>query len=382
MSSTETTSYQAEKINTTIPSATPTSSTNEYNYTPIIALSVFLVAVLAFVLAILCLKRRWYMHMCEKRKPRTSSVKMSEGENLIAETLDEGQGKTVSLKNIEAASTTDKYGYASSKTVDDFLEENKEESSRYLKYYKGMDLYFVETEAYKSAKEIFDKNGIVIMTGPPGCGKTIAAIHMILKQGRKWTFRKMQSWKELSYIDKTEHTLVFIDNIFFRTMELQLENWWNEFEKIYTRYFAVNEETNSFRLCIIMTARQNAIERACSYMDKTPPILHDKFVKDVSRLTEAEKDEIFKKQIEFAEKEKNITVHDIDEAFRAKAKKLDGPIGFPLCAHLYVCGREYRKSGERFFIRPIQYLKLQIKDEIKNDKTNRTKSLFFYLFFF
>lgn len=246
-----------------------------------------------------------------------------------------------------------------------------------------MDLYFVETEAYKSAKEIFDKNGIVIMTGPPGCGKTIAAIHMILKQERKWTFRKMQSWEELSYIDKTEHTLVFIDNIFFRrTMELQLENWWNEFEKIYTRYFAVNEETNSFRLCIIMTARQNAIERACSYMDKTPPILHDNFVKDVSRLTEAEKDEIFKKQIEFAEKEKNINVHDIDEAFRAKAKKLDGPIGFPLCAHLYVCGREYRKSGERFFTRPIQYLKLQIKDEIKNDKTNRTKSLFFYLFFF
>lgn len=35
------------------------------------------------------------MHMCEKRKPRTSSVKMSEGENLIAETLDEGQGKTL-----------------------------------------------------------------------------------------------------------------------------------------------------------------------------------------------------------------------------------------------------------------------------------------------
>uniref|UniRef100_A0A8W8JG01 Uncharacterized protein n=1 Tax=Magallana gigas TaxID=29159 RepID=A0A8W8JG01_MAGGI len=166
------------------------------------------------------------------------------------------------------------------------------------------------------------------------------------------------------------------------TMELQLEKWWDEFEKIYAKYFAVNEETNSFRLRIIMTARQNAITRACSYMDKTPPILHDNFVKDVSRLTEAEKDQIFKTQIEFAKKEKNISVYDIDEAFRAKVKKSDGPIGFPLCAHLFVCGREYRKSGERFFTHPIQYLKLQIKDEIESDKTNRTKSLFFYLFFF
>lgn len=164
------------------------------------------------------------MHVCKKRKSRASSIKMEEGENLIAGALDEGQGnkvllkntKSVSVKNTESASTTDKYGYASSKTVVDFLEENKEESSRYLKYYKGMDLYFVETEAYKSAKEIFDKNGIVIMTGPPGCGKTISAIHMILKQERKWTLRKIQSWEKLSYIDKNEHTLVFIDNIFFR----------------------------------------------------------------------------------------------------------------------------------------------------------------------
>lgn len=392
MPSPETTSYQTEKIlrNTTTHSKAPRSSTTEFNYTPIIVVSVFLVAVIV-VLAILCLKKRWYMHVCKKRKPRASSIKMEEGENLIAGALDEGQGnkvllkntKSVSVKNTESASTTDKYGYASSKTVVDFLEENKEESSRYLKYYKGMDQYFVETGAYRSAKKIFDKNGIVIMTGPPGCGKTISAIHMILKQERIWTFRKIQSWEELSYIDKNEHTLVFIDNIFFRrTMELQLEKWWDEFEKIYAKYFAVNEETNSFRLRIIMTARQNAITRACSYMDKTPPILHDNFVKDVSRLTEAEKDQIFKTQIEFAKKEKNISVYDIDEAFRAKVKKSDGPIGFPLCAHLYVCGMEYRKSGESFFTRPIQYLKLQIKDEIESDKTNRTKSLFFYLFFF
>lgn len=42
----------------------------------------------------------------------------------------------------------------------------------------------------------------------------------------------------------------------------------------------------------------------------------------------------------------------------------------------------YQKSGASFFSRPIELLKLQIKDEIAGDKTNRTKSLFFFLFLF
>lgn len=62
-------------------------------------------------------------------------------------------------------------------------------------------------------------------------------------------------------------------------------------------------------------------------------------------------------------------------------RQSEGPIGFPLCANLYVCGKEYRKSGAIFFARPIEYLKLQIKDEIEGDKSNKTKSLFFCLFF-
>lgn len=35
------------------------------------------------------------MHVCKIRKPRASSIKMEEGEILIARALDEGQGKTL-----------------------------------------------------------------------------------------------------------------------------------------------------------------------------------------------------------------------------------------------------------------------------------------------
>lgn len=263
-----------------------------------------------------------------------------------------------------------------------------DESEKYLKDYKTMDKYFLETAIYKKAEEIFDKNGIVILTGPPGCGKTIAAIHVIFKtihrKDTHWTFRKIYSWEELQYVDDDKHALVFIDNIFFRsTLDMDLENWWNELERIYKQYFAVRDsETESLRFRIVMTARQNVVERACSFMGKVTPVLNGSFVIDASTLLEIEKEQIFFKQIEFAKTERNITdILAIDEEFKTKMRTSEGPIGFPLCANLYACGKEYRKSGASFFSRPIEYLKLQIKDEIEGDKSNKTKSLFFCLFF-
>lgn len=35
------------------------------------------------------------MHVCKKRKPRASSIKMEEGENLFVLAFDEEQGKTL-----------------------------------------------------------------------------------------------------------------------------------------------------------------------------------------------------------------------------------------------------------------------------------------------
>lgn len=237
--------------------------------------------------------------MCKKDRPQNASESMEEGEDLMSTTFDSNQ--TIDFtKRIppirKDASPTDKYVYAVSKSDDDIREENKEESSRYLKNYKRMNKYFVETKAYCDAKETFHKNGIVILTGPPGCGKTIAAIHMILEQmdnnEQKMTFRNIQSWEELSYVNRDKQTIVLIDNIFFRrTMNLHLENWWAEFEKIHNNYFFCNVKgkiTN--RLRNIVSARENVIERACSYMYKITPILHDNFLKDISKLTETEKD--------------------------------------------------------------------------------------------
>lgn len=257
-------------------------------------------------------------------------------------------------------------------------------SSRYLKYFEAMDQYFVETNSYKEAKKILIENGIIIMTGPPGCGKTCAAVHLIFEHMLfNWTFRKIYSWEDLSLIDKDNRTVLLIDNMFSDiTMTSHLENWWEELARIHNHYFASNDtELNAKCIRIIITARTNSIKQACNYMGNVTPILNDLYLKDLSELSEIEKKEILSMQIKFARQEKLIDTKDIGEEITWKIGKSYGPIGFPLCAHLYVCREEYRKSGTNFFSRPIEFLKLQIKDEIERDKSNRRKSLFFVLFF-
>lgn len=366
----------------------------EHNIT-IPAVLIPLAIVVCCIIAIAGILRRRHKARGRKGRGEDALKDLEEQMNLIPRTGDKDHGppKDISTladdkekkpplpKATEEATGADKFTIATFKSDEDYREENEEDSKRYLKYYQKMDKYFVETKTYKEAKKIFDTNGIVIFTGSPGCGKTMAAIHLIGEARENCIFRKIRSWEELAYIDNDKKSIVLIDNIFFRrTIDLQLENWWKQLDEIYDKYLrGCIGELGSDRLRILITARPNVIERACTYMEKVTPILNEKFVVDTSTLTEDEKDEILVKQIEFAKgmyQDPNINAE-----FKRKVKSLEGPIGFPLCAHLYVCGKEYRKSGLKFFSSPIEYLKLQIKDEIDSDRSHRVKSLFFCLFF-
>lgn len=368
-----------------------TEKPEEENDITIPAVLIPLAIVVCCIIAIAGILQRRHKALARKGRGEDAIIEM----NLLLSTGDKEYGpprdfstsaddkekKSPLPKATDAETGADKFTIATFKSGEDYREENEEDSKRYLKYYQKMDKYFVETETYKKAKKIFDTNGIVIFTGSPGCGKTMAAIHLIVEARKNCTFRKIRSWEELAYIDNDEKSILLIDNIFFRrTIDLHLENWWKQLDEMYDKYLrGCNGELGSDRLRILITSRPNVIERACAYMEKVTPILNGIFVVDTSTLTEDEKDEILVKQIEFAKgmyQDPNINAE-----FKRKVKSLEGPIGFPLCAHLYVCGKEYRKSGVKFFSSPIEYLKLQIKDEIDSDRSHRVKSLFFCLFF-
>lgn len=263
-----------------------------------------------------------------------------------------------------------------------------EKSQRYLKYHKRINEYFVNTNSYQNGENIFNRYGIVVWTGRPGCGKTVAAIHLILKHmelNANWNFRKISSWTELSYLNTNENTLIFIDNIFYRKSQVQdsdLENWWTELRNIHNTFFQSKENEKELSpIRIIFTARKTDIDRVCSYMGYITPILNESHWVNLDILTKDEKEEILKKQINFAETEIHIPIPRMGKHFLQGVRDSDGPIGFPFCAHLFACSDEYRKSGVHFFSRPVQYLKKQIKTEIMNDKSNRTKTVLFVLFF-
>ena len=250
---------------------------------------------------------------------------------------------------------------------------------------KTIDQYFVETQAYGRGEEVFHKYGIVIWTGPPGCGKTQAAVHLILKQmNNDYTtcdFRQLSSPHELPYVEK-EETLILLDNIFFQQNMDSVKIWWNKLGSLHKRCFESNGNESAFRrVRIVITARENVIERACIFMGNTTPILNDNYRVNANVLTGMEKENIFFNQQSFAKARRNFQNPDINEAFLKKIKESEGPIGFPLCAHLYLFSDKYKNSGVKFFSQPIEYLKLQIEEEIKKDKANRTKSLFIVLFF-
>jgi hypothetical protein len=200
---------------------------------------------------------------------------------------------------------------------------------------------------------------------------------------------KIRSWEDFTFLDPKKETTIFIDNIFNDTDDDDLESWWNKLDEIFDEFIKCEMESSDTRslknLRIIITARENVIENTCKYMKRTTPILREDFIihvhsEEVS-LTNEDKDEIFRKQIEFAQIERRMTAPLGDtEAFRKEMKEAEGPIGFPLCAHLYACKEDYRQRGAKFFSHPIEFLKIQINDEVHKDDTPKTKTLFFVVF--
>lgn len=259
----------------------------------------------------------------------------------------------------------------------------------YLRSCCTFDKYFAETHTYRKAKDYLEKYNIVVLIGPPGCGKTQIANHLMFQTSFNRTVHKIRSWEEFLFTDPKVQSLVFIDNIFYdNILNYDMENWWKTLEDCFNNCARQGREGVTTGpidpLKVIITAREHVIEKACSFMETTTPLFNEKYIISGNsfRYNDREKELIFRKQMEYAEKEKHIPSHRITEQFLIEIKSSEGPIAFPFCAHLYACKEEYKSHGTRFFSHPTEFLKLQTEFEIENDKSCKTKTLFFVLFLF
>ncbi|XP_062585483.1 uncharacterized protein LOC134247157 [Saccostrea cucullata] len=264
---------------------------------------------------------------------------------------------------------------------------NKDMTDRFFDNARSADSFYEETKVYKIVENLFNTKKVVILTGPPGFGKTQTAIHLIMPYKKmKWEIRKVESYFELNYIDCTKNTIIFIDNIFCGKLNEYAE-WMNPLERLdrIIRGMCNNcskSENNGGAIRVVITAKSDIIDEACDLMKKRG-IFREDYIINLSEeqyeLENEEKKRILRKQIEYANQEKKIKSPDLTDSFWEKVTKARAPIGFPLCAHLFAFEETYHRKREDFFLWPTQAVLKKIEDVIENDKTNRKKTLLLFL---
>ena len=239
----------------------------------------------------------------------------------------------------------------------------------------------METRFLQESKTKLKENGIAVLIGQQGSGKTSIAVNIMNDPDYKnWKKRKITSWEELLTLSKIENaTLIYIDNLFDGFLyHRKLEEWWNS---LCYFYFECIQPREIVRLLI--TAKEEEIKTTCSFIfsDKSTPESICFVREELYSLTYDEKKEILESQIKQAKEITNIdTSFTIDELI-SETKGGECLIGFPLCAHMYAFEKNQTLRDSTIFTNPRSYVRKQIHNEITNDKDDVVKSLLLTLLF-
>lgn len=226
----------------------------------------------------------------------------------------------------------------------------------------------------ESIKSLED-NGIAIVIGRQGSGKTFTAAYIMSKTYESWTKIKFTSYEDLLTVELEKNTLVYIDNLLDGYMyQPELRKWW--YSLCYFYFERIQPDKN---IRLLVTAKDNVIKDACEHIGVN--IFDKGFYLNVNSfpLTEDERIDILERQFQLAEKMMNINRPVICSLYE-DIKDKTCTIGFPLCAHLYAFEKEMRTTN--IFDDPRTYVILHIKNEIDNDNTHGVKTLFLFLLFY
>lgn len=249
-----------------------------------------------------------------------------------------------------------------------------EDADAFLLGYKDVEECFAKTNLFKESVKSLEENGIAMLIGPQGSGKTFNAAFIMSKTYESWTKINFTSWEDLLTTALENDTLVYIDNLLDGYMyQHELRKWWCSL--CYFYFERIQPEKN---IRLLITAKDNVIKEACDHIGAN--ISEMIFYLNVKSfpLTHDERKDILKLQFQLAEK-MGIKTPKINSTYE-DIKDKNCLIGFPLCAHLYAFEKALRTKN--VFDDPRTYVIGHICKEIDNDNTHGVKTLFLFLLFY
>lgn len=262
------------------------------------------------------------------------------------------------------------------------LEKYQDQVVAFMKAYGQASDRFEETQLSNKCLELLNKNGIAILTGQQGCGKTLTAIHILKHyRNKNWEILKVSSHDDLLTLKVKKDTLVFIDNFIDGFLYQQkVQKWWH---CLCYFYFERVKSDGNIRTHLLTTAKDGVINEACTQI-KEEVVKSNFFLNaETFPLNDEEKLKILKSQLQLAEELKGIKIPDnpqIDSIFESLKDK-SFSIGFPLCAHLFAFETEMKVKNTAIFHHPKDHVIRHVTNEINNDHSYSTKTLFLFLLF-
>lgn len=349
---------------------------------------------IAAVVIFACVLFFWRKRHLRKRKEKKDSKNEIELQSLIETFSDTTRRKTQSLKRdcnrsefedgIKGGRLLRDYVKTAEFKRDDLdekMQDNEADTTEFLKAYNKVNETFVETKLTRQCTDQLEKTGVVVLTGKQGSGKTLTSVHIMKTCYEDWTKRKYTSWKELLTFEIKEKTLVYIDNIFDGYIyRYEVQKWWNSLCYFYFEYIRNIKTTR-----LLITAKDNAIAEAFKLIETDSEFIEKRFFVKVESfpLSFEEKKDILTMQEKLAKEVKKIPESKLTNALLTSVDSHSGPIGFPLCAHLYAFEKYNATKGTWILDKPRDYVRMQISNMITEDKTNDgVKTLFLILLFY
>nr|XP_022290463.1 uncharacterized protein LOC111102103 [Crassostrea virginica] len=241
--------------------------------------------------------------------------------------------------------------------------------------------FFVETRMFQTAEQFLEKHKIIILVGKEGSGKTEMAVHLMFKYYERPDFvvRKLISdpREYLQRFNIKENTLIFIDDV-FEHCEGVLSEWWKTFNFVQEMVRPDTQKNKQCKVHTIFTTRPQKMNDAICKKKYKHPFL-DRYSLDIDLkepLNDFEKKTILLRKIEYASVVQQLDKISFTDQELEDILKSSSPIGFPLCAKLYACDKNYRKDGVSFFSNPQKYVLSVVKSIMKSDSRRKTEVLF------